>query len=307
MIVEVIGRLRELVDKAIDWLIGKAITLGKAALNALGLGRKEEPKPDANATSELTVTKPVTMASASHTLTFKVIKGKPVVFMASRFDVLMNLTIGGEKQEKATPKPRPEVLDPLDKIYKKLKDLEEEWVANQGKSTEEITKRAEIGVWLSFIADQLQGIGKDAGIKSLEDLGHASKYVEGNTLKPEYQDVRANFYPSGYWTTTELWLAGRLTALENRVNPAQFRDELTGGWEPKSEATIDHKPMVWQHWNDDGRLLRQPKRIEFYNDTPKLKVVAFANNASDGAKAKAMGAHYVPTVGTDFRGPADSP
>ena len=65
--------------------------------------------------------------------------------------------------------------------------------------------------------------------------------------------------------------------------------------------------MVWQHWNDDGRLLRQPKRIEFYNDTPKLKVVAFANNASDGAKAKAMGAHYVPTVGTDFRGPADSP
>jgi len=43
MVVEVIGRLRELVDKAIDWLIGKAVALGKAALNALGLGRKEEP------------------------------------------------------------------------------------------------------------------------------------------------------------------------------------------------------------------------------------------------------------------------
>lgn len=42
-IVEIIGRLREIVDRALDWLIGQALRLGQAALNALGLGKKEEP------------------------------------------------------------------------------------------------------------------------------------------------------------------------------------------------------------------------------------------------------------------------
>jgi hypothetical protein len=41
-IVELIEQLRVLVDKGIDWLIQKAIALGKAALKALGLGPKEE-------------------------------------------------------------------------------------------------------------------------------------------------------------------------------------------------------------------------------------------------------------------------
>jgi hypothetical protein len=40
-IVEIIGRLRELVDRALDWLIAQALRLGQAALNALGLGGQE--------------------------------------------------------------------------------------------------------------------------------------------------------------------------------------------------------------------------------------------------------------------------
>lgn len=44
-IVELIGRLREIVDKALDWLIAQALRLGQAALNALGLGKK---KPEAD-------------------------------------------------------------------------------------------------------------------------------------------------------------------------------------------------------------------------------------------------------------------
>jgi hypothetical protein len=42
-IVELIGRLRELVDQAIDWLIEQAIRLGQGVLSALGLGGGEEP------------------------------------------------------------------------------------------------------------------------------------------------------------------------------------------------------------------------------------------------------------------------
>jgi phage-related protein len=37
-IVELIGRLRQLIDQAVDWLIQQALRLGQAALNALGLG-----------------------------------------------------------------------------------------------------------------------------------------------------------------------------------------------------------------------------------------------------------------------------
>ena len=42
-IVELIEQLRVLVDKGLDWLIQKAISLGKAALKALGFGPKEKP------------------------------------------------------------------------------------------------------------------------------------------------------------------------------------------------------------------------------------------------------------------------
>jgi hypothetical protein len=40
-LVELIGKLRELVDKALDWLFDKAMQLGKAALNALGVGGEQ--------------------------------------------------------------------------------------------------------------------------------------------------------------------------------------------------------------------------------------------------------------------------
>ncbi|WP_213009737.1 eCIS core domain-containing protein [Paractinoplanes toevensis] len=45
-LVKLIGELRVLVDKAIDWLMAKAIALGKSALKALGLGGADEPKKD---------------------------------------------------------------------------------------------------------------------------------------------------------------------------------------------------------------------------------------------------------------------
>ncbi|MEU4237152.1 DUF4157 domain-containing protein [Actinoplanes sp. NPDC026619] len=37
-LVELIGHLRELIDKALDWLFAKAVSLGKSALSALGFG-----------------------------------------------------------------------------------------------------------------------------------------------------------------------------------------------------------------------------------------------------------------------------
>jgi hypothetical protein len=46
-LVELIGQLRELVDQALDWLFEQAVRLGKAALTALGGGKKDQPSPAA--------------------------------------------------------------------------------------------------------------------------------------------------------------------------------------------------------------------------------------------------------------------
>jgi len=43
-LVELIGKLRELIDKALDWLFAKAVQLGKSALAALGLGGPAAPE-----------------------------------------------------------------------------------------------------------------------------------------------------------------------------------------------------------------------------------------------------------------------
>ncbi|MFI7601339.1 DUF4157 domain-containing protein [Actinoplanes sp. NPDC049681] len=53
-LVELIGQLRELVDKALDWLFEQAVRLGKAALNALGIG-KPDSAPDDPAAAGFTV------------------------------------------------------------------------------------------------------------------------------------------------------------------------------------------------------------------------------------------------------------
>ncbi|MCA2218210.1 eCIS core domain-containing protein [Jidongwangia harbinensis] len=51
-LVELIGQLRELVDKALDWLFQQAMRLGRAALNALGVGRPADAAENPAATTE---------------------------------------------------------------------------------------------------------------------------------------------------------------------------------------------------------------------------------------------------------------
>ena len=307
-IVEIIGRLRELVDRAIDWLIEQALRLGRAALDALGLGQERAPPETApeEGGGELTVTRPLTMASSGHVLTLRVVDGRPQILMASaRQQFLETATVSAIYREQQGAN-RPAVLGALNQIADKLKDLGEDWAAAYSKSDAE--KRVEISLWLSTLADVLQGLGREFDIPSLEHLGHASKYVEGNQIKPEWSGrIRDVFYPSGYRTNTESWFGGRLVALGNPADPAQFRDEMTSGWEPKTTATIDHIHKVVDHWNDEGNGLRQVPRADYYNDTSNMRVVAHRNNSSDGAMARRAGLRYQPTVGTDFRGPDDNP
>jgi hypothetical protein len=308
-IVEIIGRLRELVERAIDWLIEQALRLGQAVLNALGLGRREEPPTEAAppaADGEITVTRQLSMAAATHVLTVAIVDNRPQVTMASaRQQFLETMTLSAIYREEHGAN-RPEVLGPLNQIAAKLKDLGEDWAAATSRSDAE--KRSQISAWESTIATVLQGIGAEFNIPDLEHLGHASKYVEGNQLKPEWaSQIRDVFYPSSYWTATDTWFDNRLVTLLNPANASQFRDEMTSQWEPRGTATIDHVHKVVDHWNSEGNGLRQPARADYYNDTSNMRLVAHKNNSSDGAMARRLGLRYLQTVGTDFRGPNDNP
>ena len=64
-LVEMIGQLRELVDKALDWLFEQAVRLGKAALNALGVGG---PGAAAKPADPIVISKPFDQGTVHHVL-----------------------------------------------------------------------------------------------------------------------------------------------------------------------------------------------------------------------------------------------
>ena len=84
-IVEIIGKLRELVDKALDWLIEQALRLGQAVLDALGLGAKPDPHPAAAGApdGEIDVDQGLKIGTEGHTLRVAVTRGRARVLMAS--------------------------------------------------------------------------------------------------------------------------------------------------------------------------------------------------------------------------------
>ena len=81
---EIILGLRELIDQAIDWLFDQAMALGKAALDALGLGGEDEdPNPAALDPEDemIPVSQGFDMYGTGHTLS--------VVQNGSKFELMM--------------------------------------------------------------------------------------------------------------------------------------------------------------------------------------------------------------------------
>ena len=74
-IAEIIASIREVIDRALDWLLDQAISLGQSVLNMLGMGGGKEGEPPAEAPAgeqpagTITVEKPFAMKGKAHTLT----------------------------------------------------------------------------------------------------------------------------------------------------------------------------------------------------------------------------------------------
>jgi Domain of unknown function (DUF4157) len=253
--------------------------------------------------------KSLQMHGHGHTLYVDVKGGKLVADLASRRQLLLSLVTSARRAEEKGGKRGP-LLSQLGQIEEKLKEL----IEFERAGSYSTMPLDAIKAWTETIANVLVGIGAEYKIEDLEQLGHPSKYVEGTQLKEAYRSiVRKTFYGSGYWVDTEQWKADRLKTLINPGDPTQFKDEIEGTWEPliirgklNDNVTIDHLHKVADHWNtESGNNMNQSGRKAFYNDTADLRLTAWKNNSSDGAKAAAEGLRYLPDVGPKFRGPDD--
>lgn len=310
---EIIEKIQEPVNQAIDWLIGKAAGLVKAVGKTLGFGKAEQPAAATPTTSHdrgMRQVKTFTMAGRSHELIALEVNGQLEVDMASAFaGKLASITVAALAKERKGAA-RPDLIGQLEQIYAKLVDLEQDWHAAPYQEGEKRLK-TNIVEWLAVIAGMLVEIGNEFGIKDLIEMGHPSKFVMVDRLRPEFAGrVREVFYPSGYVASTESWKNARLKVLSDNgtlrhpvTGEKAFRDEMTNEIEPIREATIDHTQRVVEHWNSEGNDMRQSARSLFYNDTGKLQIVAAKNNSTDGALARALGLRYTDRVGKGFRGP----
>ncbi len=147
---------------------------------------------------------------------------------------------------------------------------------------------------------------------------HQSKYVTRENgqymLKKEYRNkqfTRDQCYGKSYRPSVNQWKQQMLSTPRNHGglrHPTQHNKywydgkyyENTGN----TIATIDHDPMVVEHWNNIGRKTTQNIRKDYFNGggSVHLTIVPLSINSSLGSSA---GQNYNYRVTKDFRGPKE--
>lgn len=304
-------KIQDKVDKAIDLVIQKIVSgIGKL----FGKGKEKEKEPEKQ-TAGFKVEQTLAMSGEGHHIYASEQNGKLVVEMATdRRDLFKNIVASALTHVKEDTKRDRILKKRLNKIYAELTDLENAWY--QARNMDDAKKQAEIGKRTSQIAQNLQNIGKEFGVKDLITLGHPSKYVEGNEITPKFRkQIRELFYGKKYQPSTYTWKENKILKLIHSTAPGtpkgKFKDE-NGDIIPRSEATIDHQPRIVEHWLQlGGNNMKQAERVTFYNggsDDPnnkKLRIISRSKNSSDGAEARNENLTYSPIVGEKFRGPDD--
>jgi phage-related protein len=338
---EIIGSIREMVDRALNWLIEQALRIGGAILNRLGLGdegneeasdQENSSKSDFDSDAEK-ISQPFYMAGEQHTLFITEKNGSLVIEMASDFRKrLINLI--GEAEIELKPRRRSaSLLKQLQNIKKELIDFGEDIPALKiGYHTNPELTLEKLEGKVTEYARQLEGIGKVYHIKSLSNISHRSQYVENDKIKPEY-DIRRKFYP-GFGDMYSTWRNPRLKSAfgrgnglqdpnnsshfiseaslyqENQFYPGTMHESIIGSSTyasiPKGDASIDHHPVsVVEHWNDhNGNNMDQLSREIWYKNTGNLRIISGRLNSS---LSSGDAGNYKPEVKSEFRGPDDPP
>ena len=332
---KVIDKIQAPVNKVIDWVIKKAVSLVKAIGKMLGFGGKDGGA--AGTAPTIKIDKPFAMSGEGHTLFVSSAGGDLVFEMASDRREGLKERLRRAQDEAAERTLAQQRTRPLNKALKKVEaelDSAEELYTHArygpprlaGGAVHEhenlkVTKELEdkIGEHAVNAAGLLGDIGRQYGLCSLEDLGHASNWVTiENELKNEYRGE--SFRPKVYGGWNVSRRAERLTEFDRLklLIPASHTGPTTKtSWycptcghvvenirNTPGELTFDHTPSVVIHWlTEGGNDMSHDERNAWFNGQgPNLATMCRGCNSAKG------GGDHEPNsykVGPKFRGKAE--
>lgn len=318
-IAEFVVGLREKLFEALDWLIERAVALGRGALAALtGAGGAEgTPAPTAaGGPATLEASEPTTMEDESHTVYAVLRDGDVVLEMAS-----------------AERRPVFERIQPLLEAVADSRDDEVVRLraALTGLRARVATARAELAVGDAqsdstvqrAALRELESLAADAGALVSALSRAAGVVMETNLTKSE---IRRRFYPSSFDSSLEARAAAQMREMQDAARAmvaadplrSQIRDAswyLCPGFEDqpphlvnrnrdesRTRPSWDHDVPVAQHWNDTGCCTTQEERRAWYNAPENLRVICSSCNSRRGSRDVS----YEPSTKPGFVGPQRS-
>ncbi|GAB1691435.1 hypothetical protein KRM28CT15_32380 [Krasilnikovia sp. M28-CT-15] len=339
---EHVKELQKLIDEAVEWLFAKAKSLGQSALNALGVGGGTPAQP-ADPAAAVGPDGPIvpagktpfSMDGMGHTVWFENVGGKPQLFMASSPGWLKG------KLDKAMKDPAfpaegkteaAELSQAMGRLEAEIPGQETAYqsgtkeIMSQFFGNQFLTKaayRQKVTDQVSLWRTQLETAGTTLHLKDLENLGHRSRFVEGDSIAqgfrgyPLWRDtfygdwasgVRERHQRKAYDAGLEYWRARN----PGEVIPDQFdlyqcqdcKEYFSSrgnvpGYEVRA-FSLDHKTPVVKHFQDTGLTMIQPERETWYNLDTNLEGLCRNCNQETLRVEKWI-------VSRRFRGPADAP
>ncbi|WP_203675438.1 eCIS core domain-containing protein [Cellulomonas phragmiteti] len=317
-IAEFVIGLREKLLEALDWLIERAVALGRGALAALtGTGGAEgEPAAPGAAGPTLEASEPTSMDEESHTI-YAVLRDGVIVL------------------EMASAERRP-VFQRIAPLLDAVADSEDAEVVRLRAALGAL--RARVGVARADLAEGdavSDSTIQRAALRELDELATqagalvsalsraAGISMETNLTRSE---IRRRFYPSAFDASLASAAAAQMREMQDQarvlVAADPVRSQMTdASWylcpgfedqvphlvnrnrdESRTRPTWDHDIPVAQHWNDVGCCTTQDERRTWYNDAANLRVMCASCNSRRGSRDVS----YDPSTRPGFVGPQRS-
>ncbi|MBO9533584.1 MAG: hypothetical protein J7513_11495 [Solirubrobacteraceae bacterium] len=315
-IAEIIGKLRETIDKALDWLVDKAWEMGKAALSALGIGGKDDPdkKDDEKKEGEPDPIKSPFQdeEEASHNVVMETgAGGEPelnVHSVKTPFDKIVEKLRGEieslDPDGEADGAPSPaELKKKLDALVQSAKDtkLTQEAKELWKNPTEKAGSVASLGSRINNLASQLGEITK--GIRARNKSGDPEKSADGigNISKHGAQKSSLRTGHPLHWMTSEHILPFALGAqiwrlleqeLDRKIATDIDKEQVTIMIYSRAAEvkTAGDNPATEEAKEDFAELIEQVEDEEISASAGRSRAATLLNNAHSEAVARTISA-----------------
>ncbi|MGW6446037.1 phage tail protein [Lentzea sp. NPDC055074] len=335
----IIETLQKPVNKALDWVIKKGLTLAGPLIRAAkGISGKVKAKVAAGKAwvkgkltggekapaAAIDISKPVDMDGAGHTIFAKSSGPKLVIEMASRREEMGKLLTRAraelaERNEQDLPrKGLSKALDGVERPLALAENLYYSQFQPGGKNTADLDRR--INEYVVEAAGLLVDIGRRYKMKSLEHLVHGSEWVTAEQeLKGPYRGLSFRPQVYGGWNKDNATRGknrkdafDRLRALIPAGSPAlsdrkayfcPHCNQVRINHKDHQMLTFDHNPSVVNHWmSHGGNNMSFDERNTWYNGGPGGSTLVAMCGPCNSGKG---GDNPEPNnfkVGTKFRG-----